>query len=118
MSKNNFEVGKKVYLSLGINKSRYSSVDYVEGEVTKVGRKYVTVKIGITQYQFDLTDNLRQKTDYAEDYYLYESLEELLDEKRREELARHLSVYFSGSYNIKNKLTLDQMQRIKDIISE
>ncbi|WP_432806474.1 hypothetical protein [Lederbergia lenta] len=55
----------------------------MEGEITKVGRKYVTAKIRGLEYQFDMTDHLKQKSDYSPDYYLYESLAELLDEKRK-----------------------------------
>lgn len=118
MKQYSFNAGQKVYLTLGINKARYDKSEYVEGEVTKVGRKYVTVKVGYRDYQFDLTDELRQKTDYTQDYYLYESLEVLTDEKERYKLADDLNLYFSSSYSIKNKLSLDQMQRIKEIISE
>ncbi|MDY8021204.1 hypothetical protein [Paenibacillus polymyxa] len=118
MKQYQFEVGQKVYLELGVNRSRYEGREYTQGEVTKVGRKYVTVEIGFREYQFDHTNELRQKTDYSQDYYLYETLEALLDERGRKKLAEELTSYFSSTYNLKMKLTLEQMQRIKEIINE
>ncbi|KGP81361.1 MULTISPECIES: beta barrel domain-containing protein [Paenibacillus] len=118
MANYQFKTGDTAYLTLGVNTSRYSNSKYVEGVVTKVGRKYVTVKIGYQEYQFDVTDELRQKTEYAADYYLYESLDDLLDKTKRSELAVRLSVFFSSPSSLEMKLTLEQMQRIDAIINE
>ncbi|MBP1309120.1 hypothetical protein JOD82_002140 [Paenibacillus sp. 1182] len=118
MKQYQFKKEQKVYLTLGVNRSRDNKKEYIEGVVTKLGRKYVTVKIGYSEYQFDLTNRLKQKTEYAQDYYLYETLEDLIDEKERDKLEAELASYFSSTYHFEGKLTLDQMQRIKEIISE
>lgn len=118
MKQYQFTIGQKVYLTLGINQKREDEVGYAEGVVTKVGRKYVTVKIGFREYQFDLTDELRQKTDYSQDYYLHETLEALLGEREKRILVAELNSFFSNTYNVKTKLTLEQMRRIKEIVNE
>jgi len=91
----------------------------VSGEATKVGRKYIYVKIGsYNEQQFDIEDDYRQKTNIGSpDYKLYTSKEEILAEIKAEELYTDVKRYFS-SWSNDNKFTLDQLERVKDIVKE
>lgn len=89
------------------------------GEATKVGRKYIYVKIGsYNEQQFDIEDDYRQKTNIGSpDYKLYTSKEEILAEIKTEDLYTDIKRYFS-SWSNSNKFTLNQLERIKDIVKE
>jgi hypothetical protein len=113
MNKSDFKVGQIVYGKPGINISRYSK-EVIEGTIEKIGNKYIDVKFGRT-YKYQIED-LRQKTEYAEDYYLYLDKQQIFDEEESESLIRDIKLKFSGWGNV--SLTLDQLRRIKVIIDE
>ncbi|MFO1442872.1 hypothetical protein KDN24_06540 [Bacillus sp. Bva_UNVM-123] len=86
----------------------------------KVGRKYFFVgsEGAINQRwmtKFNIED-LRQVTEYSDDWELYFSEQEILNDEEIEKLSKDIRLKF-GSYG-KLGLTLDQLRRIKQIISE
>ncbi|MBD1379155.1 hypothetical protein IC621_02830 [Bacillus sp. IB182487] len=82
----------------------------------KVGRKYIQVSFGGFQTYKYYKDSLEQVSDYAADFYLYLSKQEILDEQEISNLVSEIRSKFDrwGSVN----LTLDQLRRISKIISE
>jgi hypothetical protein len=90
-----------------------------DGEVTKVGRKYITVKFkGYKEEQFVAEDDYRQKyTAGGADYKLYLTKQDVIDEKEANNLYSDIRTKFGGFRN-NNQFTLDQLQRITNIINE
>ena len=112
----NLSVGQTVYLTPGINTSRRYKNDYQEGKITKIGRKYVTVNIGGFQdFQFDLTNEMRQKSDYTADWVFYETSEEIVMKKEIGAKYEFLRKTFS---TWSDKLNYDKIRRIYDIVKE
>lgn len=114
------KVGIKVYLKPVNNAARYGNKEIIEKEILKVGRKYFFVGIkGETterwMTKFNIMD-LRQVTQYANDWELYFSKQEILDEEEKEEIWRDLRLIFGG-YG-RPTLSLDKLRRIKEIVSE
>lgn len=123
------KVGQEVVVKIieGSNASRREnmSLDNIDswcfnGEVTKVGRKYITVKFNNWQeYQFDIEFDYRNKyTAGGADYQLYLSKQEVVNEKESNNLYKYIQTEFNGYSGNKGKFTLDQLRRIMDIINE
>ena len=96
MNKSDFHVGQKVYLksiSGKIDPWKYEKV--FEGTVTKIGRKFVSVKCHGWEYQFDFTDNFRQKTEFCADYVLFLTEQAVRDYWQMEYLMREMRKIFS-----------------------
>ena len=108
--------GQVVYLAPGVNKCRQNP-SLVEGTVTKVGRKYITIVAGgIREYKFH-KDSLKQVTIYTPDYYIYPSKEEY---ERRVEFEK-LLIYFKDLFNPfvpSPGTSLDKLRRMKAIMEE
>jgi hypothetical protein len=115
MKKTNNEivVGMTVYLK-PINNAARRSKDVQEGIVSKVGRKYFEVE-GFYRTKFSI-DELIEVSEYAPDWKVYLSKQELLDEQEFENLLRDIRLFFSNYGKV--NLTLDQLRKIKAIISE
>jgi hypothetical protein len=110
------QVGDKVYLKAVNNLARGRKEVYIrEEEVIKIGRKYFEVGIGTRGIKFHIENNT-QVTDYAADWELYFSKQEILDEEEFRKLSWEIKSKFE-TYG-KVNLTLDQLRRIKEIISE
>ena len=116
----NFKKGDKCIIAVepGSNLARYFgnlTLDNIdewtkEGEITSVGRKYITINNG---KKFDITNDYREKWDRGGgNYKLYKNLQEVKDEYETKRL----------SWKIFNKadcnLTLDQLKRIYAIMQE
>lgn len=90
-----------------------------EGIIVIVGRKYITVNFKGIDSKFSIENDYKEKYEYGgANYKLYKNLQELKDEKRKENLLHQL---FGPVYNRSNKvnnLTLDQLERINAIIEE
>ena len=105
------EVGQTVYLK---GNSRRNEKGIREEVISKVGRKYIYVGSGYSEIKFHI-GSLRQVTEYSPSWYLYLSKQDIINEEEFNKLSseiRELFVY------CKINLTLDQLRRIKDIISE
>ena len=128
MSRNlKLTVGQKVVVKIedNSNASRYVDMSLenidnwcFEGEVTKVGRKYITVKFRTyKEEQFSIEDDYRQKYNCGgADYKLYLSKDEVVEEKEAEEIYSQIRHKFSAYKN--SEYTLEQLKRIKSIIGE
>lgn len=123
------KVGQKVAVRIigGSNASRYENMSLenidnwcFDGEVIKIGRKYVTVKFNNWQeYQFEIEGDYRNKyTAGGADYQLYLSKEEIIEEKESDDLYRDMQTRFSSYGGNNGKFTLDQLKRIMSIINE
>ncbi|WP_299831419.1 hypothetical protein [uncultured Metabacillus sp.] len=120
MSKDKIIVGQKVYLKPVNNAARYGNKEIREQEIVKVGRKYFFVgSKGEARERWMIKfsiEDLRQVTEYANDWELYFSEQEILDEEETEEIWNDLRLIF-GSYG-RPTLSLDKLRRIKEIVSE
>ncbi|MEG2289552.1 MAG: hypothetical protein RSC24_06255 [Clostridium sp.] len=88
-----------------------------EGEVISAGRKYITVKFGLKEEKFVVDDDYRQKwTCGGADYKLYQSIQEVYEEREIEEL----NMIIKGKFNMfgNPNYSLDQLRRIKAILDE
>jgi len=115
----NFSIGQTVYLVPSMYKSRKPGVLFVEGEVVKIGRKYLTVIVPPythTHYQFCI-DSLVQKTDWTADYHLYLTAQEIFDQKERDKILQRLRRAFDFGSRKASNLTLAQLKQI-DVILE
>ncbi|WP_291567166.1 MULTISPECIES: hypothetical protein [unclassified Clostridium] len=98
-----------------------------KGEITKLGRKYVTVKFGryedgkinyFHEEKFNVEDDYRQVwTAGGADYKLYLTKQDILDEIESGKLYDQIKSEFSG-YKNKGRFTLDKLRMIKEIIEE
>ena len=116
----NFKKGDKCIIAVeqGSNLARYFgnlTLDNIdewtkEGEITSVGRKYITINNG---KKFDITNDCREKWDRGgANYKLYNNLQEVKNEYE----AKRLSLKIFDKVNC--NLTLDQLKRIEAIIEE
>jgi hypothetical protein len=111
------QVGESVFLKAIGNNARRGRERVEEWKIKKIGRKYFDVWIEGREFstiQFHIEDH-KQKMDYP-DWELYWSMQDIEDEKEKNQILVKLSTMF-GSYG-KPKLTLDQLRRIQEIISE
>lgn len=95
MTKKDFHKGQEVcilhsrgsYLQL-LDKSK---ITYESGIVTSVGRKYITVQVGkYLSIQFEVENDLREKTEYSQSYWLFPTKQDAEEMLRRESLLREL----------------------------
>jgi len=120
MDKRNVTIGQTVYLAPSDNKIRRGAPQIVEGTIITVGKKYYTIKTKYDlhrEYKFGMED-LKQQTDYSPDYYLYFDKQELLDDKEAAALRKKFNRFFEWSGNRQTRLTLEQLRRINEIITE
>ena len=72
MTRNDFVVGQTVYLkTISHLFDSWKKERIVKGVVSKIGRKYITVKEGGWEYRFNIENDLRQETEYAIEYELF-----------------------------------------------
>ena len=96
MNKSDFHVGQIVYLKTCTNKGECWKYERIlEGTVTKIGRKYITVDSNLFEEQFEIENNFRQKTEYSIDMALFLSKQDIYDYWQREYLKRELQKVFS-----------------------
>lgn len=94
-----------------------------KGEITKVGRKYISVKFfkpnGVyLEEKFKIDDDYKQVWICGgADYKLYLTKQDIFDEIEMDKLHSNIKSEFN-SFNNNNKFTLDQLQRIIEIIKE
>lgn len=92
----------------------------LEGKVTKVGRKYITVDVGVEHKReiiFDMEDEYREKYDIGmAEYKLFLSKEDIIDDYLAGSLYIEIKRSFSSYSNSSFKLS--QLERILEIINE
>lgn len=110
-------VGMRLFsLNVG-NAARHCEQVLTPVVVTKVGRKYFTVKNEVG-YGFESTHNIgdwSEKTDYTARCALYESEQEWADEKETRSLSGKISEAFKYGNNSKN-LSLETLRMIVSAI--
>lgn len=124
LTKEDFKVGNIVVCKHVGNRARYSK-GCTFGKVYKVGRKLITIAfddLGKSTVQFKLDegferDYLLQKTNYSGDFELFPSEKAYLDHEEKQEKLEKIQSAVSTIYN-RCTLTIDQVRRIYDIISE
>lgn len=88
--------------------------------VTKVGRKYITVKDGLTDIQFHIEDG-REKTDYSSNYRLFADIREYEEVKYRKEIHDKLMAIFLNSGNSRKfieELSIEDLKEIEKMIDK
>ena len=109
------EVGETLYsLNVG-NAARRTPQVLTPVVVTKVGRKYFTVGEGYAARQFHISD-WTEKTEYSAVVALYESEQELEDEKESARLRKELGKAFEYGQN-RNELTLDTLRQMHGLLT-
>ena len=124
----NLKKGDKCCVAIikGSNASKYKDMSLenidnwtYEGEVISCGKKYITVKFGIKDEKFVIEDDYRNKYNCGgADWQLFESKQEVIDNEKREHLLYDLFGLKCNRKAIINNLSLDQLERIQDIIEE
>ena len=112
MNLSDFQIGQTVVMS---RDRRYP--DGQLGEVTKIGRKYVSVKVGAWERQFykdDYNDRFVEKVDFGSPMELFASEESYRQSVDREKICQKLRFVFDWS-NIR-KLTYEQLKQIDAIV--
>lgn len=72
VTRNDFMVGQTVYLkTISHLFDSWKKERIVKGVVSKVGRKYITVKYNSYEYRFNIENDFEQETDYAVEYKLF-----------------------------------------------
>lgn len=95
------KVGNKCYLKAQGNEERYHKDKPIEewiyeAEITKVGRKYFTVKNSYgLEIQYDL-EHLEEKTNYCSDWEFNFTKQEILDKHETEKLNWNIRTRFKG----------------------
>lgn len=125
-SKLNLKVGQEVAIKVeemsSIARRTDMSIENIDnwcfaGTVTKVTKKYITVKFNIIEKQFTIEDDYREKyTRGLADYKLYESKQDVIDEYESKRLHSMIRSKFSSFDDL--DLTLVQLKRIQAIIEE
>lgn len=109
------KVGQEIWL-------RYNGIDRrvdrlpEKHTITKVGNKYFYINQYGRERKFEINTLMEiTETNYGRKAYL--SLEEINLEDERNLIIKHLRDIF-GIYGITNKYSIDQLRRIKEILSE
>lgn len=102
------EVGQKVWLEPLGNAARYNK-NIREGVISKIGRKYFEVD---GYGKFELNSKL-QVSDFTPNYRVFLSEQDITIEMERRELRNKLSEFFRSP----QKLTIEQMRQINEIIA-
>lgn len=113
MTKKDFSVGQEVYLlTLGNGKN----ADKIKkGEVIKIGRRYIRVRLGERKLAFDMFEHSENSSAYTPywEYKLFLSEEEANRDVERTDLIR--TVIGSGIHQLVNRLTDDELHTVKEI---
>lgn len=116
------KVGNKCYLKAQGNEERkhrgrpFEEWIY-EAEIVKVGRKYFTVSRNGYETKYSIED-FSEVTNYCSDWAFYFSKQDIIDEMEIGRLESIIRDRFSRYGKNSSKLTLEQLRRINDIISE
>ena len=80
MHKNDFKVGPTVSLKTRRFGMCWESEEIEEATIKTIGRKYITVAVSpYREYQFDIEENFREKSDTSPTYVLYLSRQDIYD---------------------------------------
>lgn len=123
LTKEDFKKGQEVALKHVNNKARWSK-GYTIGKVKSVGKKYVTVIIGISERgtRFELDDSferdyLIQNCDIAGDYDLFPSVQAMHDYEEKDMKLSEIA-NATSPYGNRCTLSIEQVRRIHDIVNE
>lgn len=111
------QVGMTVYLRPMLNAARRTK-EIQECEITKIRNKYFDVqrKDGGLTVTF-IVETLRERTNYSPDWELHFDRQEIVDENEHIAIFRQLFKTVT-EFPRGDKLTLDQLRRIKVILDE
>lgn len=109
-------VGETLFsLNIG-NAARYRPQELTLVIVSKVGRKYFTVREGYKAKEFHLS-TWEEKTEYAPNHKLYESEQEWLDEAEIKQICEQIYRAFEYGKN-KKQLPISALREIERLIQE
>jgi hypothetical protein len=92
-----------------------------KGKIVKIGRKYIEVDMGCyLNEKFDIERDYEQKVNAGSpNYKIYLSKEEIIDEIKADKIYQYIrDKYFNGYGRNANKFTLNQLERIINIVNE
>ncbi len=120
-----FKVGQTVYIELTGNVKRGKSGNELieEWKISRVGKKYIYAKKSDWGNEIAFLKDGRygnqwfEKTNYCVDYILYPTRQELEDKLEKERLFDEVYGFFRR-YDAIEKITLEQLRQINQILSE
>ena len=93
-----------------------------KGIVTKIGRKFIIVKVNGFEYKYNIESNYEEYTRCGSpDSRLYLSIDEIIEEKKYNEMCieiRNKFSIFGFDYYNKFNLSYEQVEKIFKIINE
>ena len=117
-----FKVGDTVYLRCINNAARMFKTGELpirEATIDRVGRKYLTVQLPWAEVRFEQNDSMPtgmiHVTEYSQDYVLYKTKEELLDDLEKFALRKKIEDHIR-QYAWARNLTLDEVKQIAKIL--
>ena len=125
LTKNDFEIGQVVACKHVGNRARYNR-GMTLGKVIRISSMYITVAfreddtkgIKFTLEKSHERDYLIEKSNYSADYEMYPSEKSYLDHEEKEVKLSEIRETVGAYSNKNDKLTIDQVRRIYDIIIE
>lgn len=110
----NIKKGDKLFLI----HYKHNKSSYHECKVIKVGRKYITIEYGGNfkkNVQF-YKDNLKEKSEYAQQYFLYKSEEEYMKKLERDDYLEIFRKVFGKYCHVKEEISLEKLKEAAKIL--
>ena len=122
MKKSDFKKGQSVFLfRVGDAVRGRETVEdrILSATVVSVGKKYITVDRGFSRLvQFEIDRNFRQRTDYAAEYELFLSEEDVYQSCKRNDMERTVRRAFDSYRNVLCYMSFDDLSAIYEILSK
>ena len=106
----NLHSGQKVYIKRVGNEARYKGEYYTEETVEKVGRKWFTIE-KFRREKFSLGTGLNYAGEYSSTLVVYESIQQIEEEKEIEKKCKEIYRAFDFGMNMQ-KLSIDKVRLI------
>jgi len=116
MKKEDLKIGQVLYLKPINNASRRGDGEIKETYITKIGKKYIIVHGHYGRYFIDSL--LQDAGQYSSNYQAYTTRQQIEEEREMQTLRDKLRKYFDGVWGESRKLTLQQLRKVDNIISE
>lgn len=119
MKKEDFKPGQTVYLiPVRMMKWDYLRIEKQirETKVVSVGRKYITVEYA--NIKFDIANDFREVTQYAIEYKLYLSKEDIQKDLKRRQMEERISTAFHFPNHVARKMTFDELETVFNIVKK
>ena len=109
-----FNKGQTVYLKTRVHLLKcWEKEKIIEGKIISIGPRYITVRIHVWEdVKFDITDDLREKTDTSPHYELYATKQEIYDYWQSCKLRLAIRRLFEHG----DTINLENLQKIASVL--